>query len=352
MTVQGSTLVPLALLLVSACVSPQQARQSTLDAAASAASSGDLERAVDRLALGVRSDPRDIEMVRRLAEAELAAGRAHDAHAALVALPADVPRDDAYRAVLADAELRTGRLAEAAALVTALEAKGGAPRELVDRLLDELAARPLPRESARLLPVAWRERLVRAHIDGGALEPAALHVLDLPSSSTSRGLLLSDIVARAVADGDLEVVRRHRELLDGEPTPERLLLRHRLLVARDAWQEAESVEREMMARHPSHPLRFEVLLVMASRYNRTGRSAEALALADEAVGLSPSTASALRERAIALDALGRTDEARRAFELLLAADAADALAARRVLTADRRGDAGKVSIHIESERSP
>jgi Flp pilus assembly protein TadD len=97
-----------------------------------------------------------------------------------------------------------------------------------------------------------------------------------------------------------------------------------------------------------------VLLSRARRLTRSGQAVLGLAAAERAVALDPTDVDALLERALALDALGRTAEARRAF-LAVLATAPDHPAARAYVEPDRPAEPaapGIFRLRIDASADP
>lgn len=183
----------------------------------------------------------------------------------------------------------------------------------------------LPEDAARD-DVAYRRLLARLHVAAGRLEPAALLVAlerdRLAEPDTVRALL----EALAARGGD-EVIER--------PLPAEWRLRIAgLLVDRPAPREA--------------------VVALARRHGSQGDGRTALALASEALRLSPGSLPALVEKARALDGLERRSEARRTWQLVLELDPGNGTAARFVEeTAPRPSPspATPISLHLDVQGS-
>jgi Flp pilus assembly protein TadD len=97
-----------------------------------------------------------------------------------------------------------------------------------------------------------------------------------------------------------------------------------------------------------------MIVAMARRRGSQGDGRTALALASEALRLSPGSVPALVEKARALETLGRRSEARRAWQLVLELDQGNGSAARFLEeTAPRPGSspATPISLHLDVQGS-
>ena len=302
-----------------------------------------------------REQPADVDVARRMAVLLLDDGRAADARRVLAALPTPELTAPDLGLLRARAEIGSGDYAAAAATAKVLPEDAGvrAREQLIDAMVEDQHLR-LRGEVARALPPAWRGELCDRLVGARRLDVAA-DGIESVAGPTLRAKLVERWAGRALEAGDLETLRRHEGLLDGDDLPVKLRARHRLLLDRGRWDEAERLEERLLRLFPDDPGSADIALWRARRLVRSGHPAAGLEAAERAVALDPARPEALLERALALDALGRVEDARRAFRTLQAVDAENPLA--RAYLASPPGEAaggsvGTFSVRIEARGSP
>ena len=337
------------IVLVAACLSPEERRERFHESAEKAIADGDLARAVSVLEAGLAYDPRDLNLRLRLAEIHAEHLNFPAACRTLSAKPQDVAADWNFRRQLARCRLETGRLGQAGDILLVLERAGELEDGLLDTWLDQAAERFHP--PAQRYPAAWHrgwlERLLAAghledvmsRIDRDNLGRAHLDMAD-------RDQLLNRVLEEAVHRPNIDFLKPHLSTLRRQETPVRLLLEHRLIAAERPGKAAQ-IEDRFLDLFPDHPARFAILLAKARREVRRGQPERGLALADEAVALNPDHPDPFVERGIALRALGRENEAVLAFELALGL-APDHPVARQLRTAGAASPERPILIQLDS----
>ncbi len=338
-----------AAALLTACPSSGERRARVLVRAERALAAGNADQAATLLRHQLDETPRDPVVAARLA-AILEPADPNGAFAVLASLPEDASRDDvAYRRLLARLHVAAGRLEPAALLLVALERDRLAEPDTVRAFLEALAARGGAEGIERPLPPEWRVRIAGLLVDRTAPREAAVALERVPAG-TGRDAVLDRLLGTLLEGDATAALAGHETLLDGPPSPRKLLVRHRLLLSRGAWGPAAAVEEEFRRLYPEHPERHAMIVAMARRHGSQGDGRAALALAAEALRLSPGSVPALVEKARALDTLGRRSEARRSWQLVLELDPGNGTAARFLEeTAPRPGPspATPVSIHLD-----
>ena len=323
------------LALTTACVDVEQRRQSTLKRADQQLALGDSPRALQILNSFLSYDPRDLEIHARMAEIHLDSGTSATALRILESVPGDVDLDARSTRLLARALVAQGHLRRAIDVVKLLEARGETVDRVLDDLLDALSTRRVPRYAD--LPDPWVERLVEMQLEKERFA-VAVDTLDRLPDGDSRRQLSERLIREAWIDGEVEVLADMPEL-DQEPeSPWKLLVKHRVLIEKKRFDEAAILERRFLEDYPDHTHRYDMLLSSARRELRSGAPGKSLALARSASTLRPSESAPLMEQALALEALGRADEAERTLELLLASWPSHSGAARLLSRLDRRRD--------------
>ena len=340
------------LALTTACVDVEQRRQSTLERADQQLALGDSPRALQILSSFLSYDPRDLEIHARMAEIHLDLGTSATALHILESVPGDVDLDARSTRLLARALVGQKRLRRAIDVVKLLEGRGEPVEEVLEDLLGALATRRVPRHAD--IPDPWIERLVLLQLDKKRFA-AAVESLDKLPDGESRQSLSEQLIREAWVDGEVEVLAEMPEL-DQEPeSPWKLLAKHRVLSAKKRFDEAAVLEQRFLQRYPEHTHRYDMLLSSARRQLRSGAPGQSLELARSASTLRPSEAAPLMEQALALEALGRADEAERTLEILLASWPDHGGAARLLSRLDRRrggalgGDGARIRLSIDTE---
>ncbi len=327
------------LALTVGCVDVEQRRQSTLERADRQLALGDSPRALQILSSFLSYDPRDLEIHARMAEIHLDSGTPSSALRILDSVPGDVDLDARSTALLARALVAEGQLRRAIDVVKLLEARGEPVDRVLDELLDSLATRRIPRHAD--MPDPWIERLVELQLEKQRFAAAA-ESLDKLSDEESRRSLSERWLRQAWVDAEVQVLedvlREMSELRQGTESPWRLLAEHRVLSVKKRFDEAALLERRFLERYPDHVHRYDMLLSSARRELRSGAPGQSLELARSASTLRPSEAAPLLEQALALEALGRAQDAERTLEILLSSWPQHAGAARLLSRLDRRRD--------------
>lgn len=312
-----------------ACADHEGQRRARLARAEAAELAGDLDGAVQALEQGLAADPRDRVLRLALAEHWMRRGRPGSARSVLEGMPSDVSPDEGHLRLLAQLALVDAPLVAAIRALARLDERGDLEPEARDALLDRwITAGAKPSLLARL-PARLRVRAVERilEVDASARRaPEAWAVLVAGEPEGER--LLDALLARALRSHAQPAWEPFEERLRAASTPRSLLMVHRVLIERGDWAEAEQVERTFLRRHGDHPERYTLVLTRARRESRSGSAEEGLRLAREAGRLRPDRADALVEETIALRALGRTEDARRALHEALLVEPDDPLARR------------------------
>lgn len=297
----------------SACSSVDERRRQTLERASRAMDMGDSQRALSVLDSFLGYDPRDLDVIARKAEILLEIDRPRTALQVLESIPGDVALDRRSRNLLARALVGSKRNTRATRLLTRMK-----PEEIdqhtLQTLIERLAQSGPPRSVE--LPDLWLPRLAEEQLDERRYFAAAETVrrMDDPAE---RDRWFDRVIRQALDADEIRLLRELDEVDRPPVTAWKLLARHRVLNDRGLGEEAAEVEREFLDRFPEHPRRYEISLSLARRENRGGRFEQALALARAAAALRPAEVEPLVEQALALDALGDADQARRILEMAL-----------------------------------
>jgi tetratricopeptide (TPR) repeat protein len=300
-----------------ACSSPEQRREQALHAAEQAIATGDLGQAETRLREHLRYAPGDMAVRTRLAQLLEQQSRCREALPLLSSLPAGVEPDLAARQTLGQLLLSCRRFTRCAPVLVALEAEGALQPGRKQELLRAVARDSSAPEVARLVPAAWSHELVLLCLQAGRLDEAINCIDQLAPDDPERIGLTDQVLRHAVQNNQLGSLEHSPELYQQGATPWQLLAHHRVLLKRDRWTSAIAVEQAFVKRYPDHPQRYEILLAMARRAVSTGHYLVGLERADEAIQLDPGRSAALVVKGRALQGLGRDQEARQAFELVL-----------------------------------
>lgn len=333
-------LVSLLCLGVLACGSANDRKQAALDQSEDFLLMGDSRRAVSVLEGFLTYDPRDTDVLARLAQAHLDGGHPGKALYTLQSVPGDVDGSavglDLWLRVL----LANGELNRSGAMLKRLEASGEAPEDLLRELWTQLAWNGIPRGFD--LPDPWRLRVVEEQL---RLQ-LPRHALDTLESAGERPAnqealyrkLLETLIRQTLDHNDEELLRRLNALPSLPSGAWTLLLRHRLLQIDGRQGEAGELEERFLSAYAKHPLRYHMLLSAARREIRSGRAESGLERSREAAFLQPTRPEPLVEQALALRVMGRDEEAEQILEMALGM-APDHAAARRLLQrADQRAD--------------
>ena len=339
---RSASLLGLVCIMVSlfGCVDVEERRRSTLERAERQMALGDHPRALQILSSFLTYDPRDLEIHTRMAEIHLDSGTSATALHILESIPGDVDLDARATRLLARALVVQGNLKRAISVVEILHARGEPVDDLLDDLLRRLAVKGVPRRTD--LPDPWKQRVVEMQLERKRFEAAAETLRSVPAGER-RHQLLEQLIREAWIADEVEVLGKI-PALDQEPESAwKLLAKHRVLSATDRLDEAASVEKRFLARYPNHAHRYDMLLSSARRQIRSGALEQGLKSAQSAAGLRPSEPAALMEQALALEALGRTDEAERTLEVVLSTWPSHSGALRLLSRLDRRRGGGGAS---------
>jgi len=326
-----------------ACDSPQQRREKTIQRTTQALAVGDGVTAEAEIEAYLGFAPNDVEARVRLAEVLASRGQRRRALELITDLPQRTTLDVRGRSLLGRLLVHDDQLRRGAPILAALEREGSLKPDLKVSFF-EAAARCDPSPFLPSLPVSWIRDLVDRYLRLGNIERSVECLAKVPEDDPQRAELVDRVLAAALEKNDLQTVTRSG-LVDAADTPRKLLIRHRVLLGHDQWELAAEVEQRFMARFPTHPLRYEILLAMASRAIRSGRLQDALGIANQAAELHPSSTQALALKARALRGLGRESEALLAFQMILDLDPHNAVASREVRTATEEGER-TIDLHL------
>ncbi len=340
--------VTILVVVVCGCPSPASRRRAALARVDLVLATGDLDRAESELREYLRFAPRDVAARTRLAALLESRGRASEALGELESLPDSVALDLAARQLLGRLLLARGDLLRCAPVLVGLEFDLALDDELRQRLLTAAATSSCPATVARLVPANWQRQLVRRCLASDHFEQAIVCLGMLPVDDPQRPELIDEVVSTALERDELALLRQHGELLDPADSPAKLVARHRLLLVNARWAEAAAVEQLFLERYPDRPERCGILLSMARRLVRSGRSEEGLEVANEALLLNPMLVDAMSEKGRALVALGREDEAKRVYETILELRPNDPVA-RRILEPPENESSGSLELRLSAK---
>ena len=343
-----------------ACGSVEERRRLTLERAERALALGDTPRALQVLEGFLSYDPRDQEIVTRMAEIHLGSGSPRAAIHILESLPGDVDLDARSTALLARALVASKQIKRAVLLLAGQDARGKADPEVIEDLLQRVARHGKPTHVE--LPASWYQRLAELQLKHERFHAAAESLRRVDDTSR-RDELFEHLIHEALDAGELALLEELPELEQPPLSPWKLLARHRLLRARGLADDAAAVEQDFLTRYPEHPRRYDVLLSLARREIRAGNAERGLELARGAASLRPTEEDPLVEQAFAFEALGRAEEAERMLEIVLSESPHHAGALQLLSRMDRRrmiedrpaqGGTGKtrVRLSIDSEVDP
>jgi tetratricopeptide (TPR) repeat protein len=338
----------LCLCMAAACSSPEQRREQALREAEQAVAIGELGQAETGLREHLRYAPGDITVRTRLAQLLEQQGRSCEALPLLGSLPAGVEPDLPARQALGQLLLSCRRFTRCAPVLVALEAEGALQPGRKEELLRAVARDRSAPEVARLVPASWSHELVLLCLQAGKLEEAIGCIEQLPIDDPERIGLTDQVLRHAVQNNQLKPLEHSPELYQQGATPWQLLAHHRVLLKRDQWTSAIAIEQAFVERYPEHPQRYEILLAMARRAVATGHYLIGLERADEAIQLDPGRCAALVVKGRALQGIGRDQEARQVFELVLDLQS-DHPVAQRML--EEKTDGSTIDLHLTATRA-
>ncbi|HSL18185.1 MAG TPA: tetratricopeptide repeat protein [Methylomirabilota bacterium] len=265
-------------------------------------SAGRPEEAVLGVRRALQADPNNLAALRDLSRGLVLLGRLDEAAAAAARASAAAPWSARALAIEADIEHRRGNPRRALELVERALA-------LDDRFLEARIDR------ARYLAAVGRSDEARAEL-------AAL-LAQAPDDNWV-ALRTAELVELAAGDADA-AERRLRQVLDRNPTfTEATLLLGTILSDQGRLDEAAAVYREAVEMGTASPTVHARLAVLAAAGSlQRGDPAGAAASARSAVETDPSSAVAWNTLAVALDELGRKDEAEAAYRRAAELDPTD-----------------------------
>lgn len=305
----AALLLTVALLAGVSCYDPEARRQEILARAEAHEATGDLEGAADILEGALSADPRDVPVRRALAEHWRRRGDLREAKRVLGGLPSDVPRDAAYQLALTRLSVEIAPVRSAALALPVLESAEELDPMTRDRFLRRWVRSGADPELLEPLSATTRLAAVELLIAEERLISAAEAWRVLAAEEARGGQLLDALVEAALRAETWTALEELEPELRVLQTPGAELALHRVLVRRGAWAEAEALEHDFLERYPDHPQRYALILTRARRESRSGSPEEGLRLAREAARLRPDRADGFVEQAVALQALGRDDEA-------------------------------------------
>lgn len=293
------------------------------------------------------SGPEDRRTISRLAERLAVRGWDEEAIRVLSVLPDD-ESDLYFRRQRVRLLIRLQRWGRAASALVEMEAQGQVDPPLREELILALTRNcqtDPARTVIRTLSPSWKRGIAQQLLNDERLDAAA-EVLEAMKTEDREDLVAAWIDLALQRTGAQDLLG-HRSLLGSPATPGKLLAQHRILTEARRWDQADAIELRFLERYPKDPRGFEVAVSRARRLIRSGRAEEGLALADRAVEMDPTRAEALMERAFALEGLGRIQEAKQAYRMVLAVEP-DNEAARRFLQPAAEAPTGSFRLQLQA----
>ncbi len=327
-------LVLFASIGIGACTSPGIRREESLRRAEEAAGRGDLDRAAEILRAAQGFDPRDQQIVARLAQVYEEDREYWQALRLVDGFPEEV-QEPHWLNLRARLLLRCGRIREGVRLSTSLAQKGKAEEETFQAFSDIVVQHRLGPEPMDDLPVSWirglGERLANA---GGA--GAALSWLERlsPTTDLEEDGLVQRLVDLALESDDRSLVQRVDNLVSNADSPLGLLIHRHALVLAGKKTEVARLDARFLASFPDDPRGGEILESEGRRHLARGAFEQALSHADRALALDGSRVEALILRGLALEWSGKIEEGRAALRTALALEP-DNRVAREALRSTR-----------------